>query len=151
MGRVTALLGNDDTSCHTGNKLPQPCWGETLTAMLGITTSQTRLLGNNILMTNSAGETLLGKTSTSHSAGILNWGNLPTQACWGYAILTSAEERRYHPQTPLQGNTALTDIKLARRRTCWGTCSQMTTCNTAKHNAPGVHGQETLKCPQHSK
>ena len=32
--------------------------------------SQTQLLGNDILMTNSAGETLLGKISTRHSAGI---------------------------------------------------------------------------------
>jgi hypothetical protein len=54
----------------------------------------------NSLLIHSAGE-LPGKINSRRSAGILNWGNLQAQACWGEAILRSARERRYCPQASL--------------------------------------------------
>jgi hypothetical protein len=74
--------GDDNTSYHTGDRPPQPCWGEALTAVLGITISQTQLLGDNILVTNSAGGTP-GENVCQALSGELSWGNPSTQACWG--------------------------------------------------------------------
>ena len=126
--------------------------------------------GDNSITNPTAGEqhsldrlrwgTLLGKTPTRHSAGDLNWGNirwgihplgnLQIPACWGQAILRSAEERRYYPQTSLQGNIALTALKLAWRILAGEMLTDDDLQNSTT-NAPGVHGHDTLKCPQHSK
>ena len=62
--------------------------------MLGITTSQSRPLGNNIPLTNSAGEICKHRPAGDRQS------------------LNLLRNRGYHPQTPLQGNTSLTALQL---------------------------------------
>jgi hypothetical protein len=82
----TNLLGISTLGHTGGNSITKPIVGEHT---------------NSLLINSTRG--LPGKITTRRSAGILNWGTLQAQACWGEAILRSVGERRYCPQVSLQG------------------------------------------------